>query len=207
MDIYIKSEPSGEYGIGSITKEELEKYGIIGDKEFDENFESELFEFTDFIQSYGIATNPEEMVGLLGLEDKEDQYRNKIIENSKVEVYDVKEGYDEDNETEIIEGLQPGYYVLYSAPSKYSCSFDLPYTKETFDPEKLKLEFQRIVFPCLTEDSYGEVDITLLTDIEYDGETYRDEYYDSFVDRGYEYEYSVIQVKEDKSYEIIRSNV
>ena len=122
-----------------------------------------------------------------------------LYTNSEIEKFDYSYSYDDDDEPVL--KLEPGYYIQMSAPSKYSTEFELDVEEEDFDASKLKLSLTSIALPC--EDEYGEVDMTILTSVEYDGIDYNDDMMDNMVDRGYTYRHTVIEVFDNGTYDEI----
>lgn len=207
MTIYIKSEPSGEYSLGKISKEDLEQYGIIGNKEYDDTFEMDVINYQNLFQVYGVASSEtDDWQSILGLDLNDDDFDN-ILNNSEINYFNVGEEYSEESDDQIATKLDSGYYVMMSAPSKYSAEFEIDIDEDNFDSSLLKLTFSNFRFPEMFSDSYGCVENSILTDIEYDGESYSEAYYDSMVDRGYRYEITVFEVNENKTYQKIWSNV
>jgi hypothetical protein len=198
IEVYIKSEPSGEYTFGSISKEDLVEYGVLPDG--DANGTIPTGEFDNLVHAYGLAVNLDTDLEMILKMDKLSEADKKIIiKNSEIEKFDYSNEYNDDDEP--ILKLEPGYYIQMSAPSKYSTEFELDVEEEDFDAFKLKLSLMSIALPC--DDEYGEVDMTVLTGVEYNGVDYYDDMMDNMVDRGYDYRHTVIKVLDNGTYEEI----
>ena len=199
IEVYIKSEPCGEYTFGSILKEDLVEYGVLPDGDVVDGG-IPTGEFDNLVHAYGLAVNLDTDLEMILKMDKLSEADKKIIiKNSEIEKFDYSYSYDDDDEPVL--KLEPGYYIQMSAPSKYSTEFELDVEEEDFDASKLKLSLTSIALPC--EDEYGEVDMTILTSVEYDGFDYNDDMMDNMVDRGYTYRHTVIEVFDNGTYDEI----
>ncbi len=203
MNVYIKSEPSGEYSIGSISKEDLNGYGILGSKPYDERFELDVVNHSDIFHAYGVAVSIADDWGSILSIDLSHEDKAKIIESAVTKFFNLSEEYIAERGVHVLNNLDPGYYVIMTAPTKYSAEFEINTGEGDFDASLLKLVFTDFSFPKDVVDSYGPIRNCLLTDIEYNGDSERDGYIDSMVDRGYRREISVIEVLEDKTYKVV----
>jgi len=188
VNVYLKTEPAGEYSFGEITKEELIEEGFdfeTGEFEDEDDFLfSRSIEYNDITSEYGCVlynAYKDELGNMFTNLDTEKIDWNKInviVENDK----SYKKLHEAGNK----------YFLQHSGPTKYSMDFDLNVDIKDFKPELLTIKLMCISFPC--EDSYGEIeDFYIMNDFTYDGESYNDDMYDSLDDRGYDREISIIK--------------
>lgn len=200
VNIYIKTEPAGEYNLGEIDKDDLiDEYGFVenngvlsySDTDLAEELLSMSYEFDDLGHYNGVRA--EWMDCNISKEDcikawfKNNVNMNLDFDVEKINVVIEHHGYE----------FEPNkYYLQKSAPTKISVDFDLDVDVKDFDPSKLKIVIDVFDFPY--EDTYSEIDAyPIINTFEYDGKDYDGEYLDSMVDRGYENEVFVFKTDED----------
>jgi len=176
--IYLKSEPSGEYWIGKLTKDdisELKEYCYDEEKYEESEYVADPSGYSDIGRVWGISLS---------------SYLYSEYENANI-VEDKSVG-NLNHPT-----LDEGFYMLGSAPAKMSAEFNIFVGEEGFDISKLTIKYAKVNFP--TSDSYGKIeDLYIINTIEYDGVDYSDAMRDSFYDfDGYMYEFTI--VKSDKN--------
>jgi len=200
--IYMKREPSGEYGFGEIEKEELIDSGF--------NFETNEFNDDDAKDEFiDESYNYSEQYGMV-LYDGDKYEIGEMFQNLKDKNIDwskikLEEESDEDEMSDFYESTDK-YFVQYSAPSKYTMEFELNVDVNDFNPELLHVKLKNINYPA--EDSYGCIeDYYFIREISYDGVDYFDEMIDSMIDRGYSYQVSILRSDADNGHEVLYTNI
>jgi len=185
-EIYIKSEPAGEYYFDKLSAEDVASLkGAFGDNE---KLESLDFWVSSEEQNalgcaWGVSlvdfTIPEdEDCDIVGYIDKTDGDFNIDYSNN-------------------------GIYIFCSKPTKLSTQFTLNVSECDFVPSELEVKYKNIIMSELS-DSYGEINIQVIIGISYDGVDYTEEMQDSFVDRGYSLQKTIFQIHDNKFYPIIK---
>ena len=86
IEVYIKSEPCGEYTFGSILKEDLVEYGVLPDG--DANGTIPTGEFDNLVHAYGLAVNLDTDLEMILKMDKLSEADKKIIiKNSEIDIW------------------------------------------------------------------------------------------------------------------------
>jgi len=178
MNIYWKTEPCGEYSLGTLDNEiqvDLKNNYGNDDALIEMEFMQQSFEYDSICHVNGVA--------LESLEDGFYYHEENTIQTPK----------------------NNGLYLFRSAPTKMSTEFDIDVDEDDFDPKKLKINYTSINLPQIS-DSYGDIEIEIITSVEYDGKDYTDDMNDNFVDRGYDEEITVFQVINGELNVIFMSN-
>jgi len=184
----VKTEPCGEYTFGKLPEDEIkELINCFNDDEAlqDLNIYQYPSEYDDLGQVWGVAS---------GLSGTAPEIDDDEVNYTAVNVTDFQIPYEQD-----------GVYLIMSKPTKMSACIEINCSKKDFDSSKLEVKYQEINLEDV-EDSYGPIVVSIMTHIEYDNVDYTDEMQDSFVDRGYNEEVTIFQIKGRKLQEIVKWN-
>ena len=189
VEVYLKTEPGGEYGLGETEKDELIDYGFdFETKEFEDEYEfiNYVYDYNNIVSAYGCVTYSKDKYDIGNIFEN---LREKDIDWSKINLNVIEYDYKEELYKE-----KDRYFVQFSAPSKYIMEFELNVDVDNFKPELLTITLKHFSLPV--KDSYGEIkDFYIIDELIYDGEDY-DDVVDSLIDRGYVYEVSIIKTYE-----------
>ena len=105
---------------------------------------------------------------------------------------------------------EDGWYMVHTALSKGSIQFEFEPAGGSFDINELVVQLKRVDLSQLSDDLYGELNFTVLSDFQYQGESIN-EYYDAeLVDRGLDRVVHIVEIKDGEfnlvSYEDILSD-
>lgn len=190
MEMYSKMEPSGEYGLGKLSEDDIKELNTLMNKNArmaDSEFCQMPMNYANIINVYGIATD------INGSEFTEQDILTKISIES---LYNIQSSFNGELE-ELEDG---GFYICYSSPTKISMGLSLEeeinnnkdIEDKNIDLNKLKINYTEINFNPFYEDMYGEVDLNIISSIEYDGIEL--DYIESLVDRGFSTEVKIFQI-------------
>ena len=181
---YMKCEPSGTFKIGTILKSHISKLKNVNLDDIQDIEDSDIDVKFD-VESEGIMISTGEL-------DKEE------IQNMVADALDIDVDNPEDIDIEITDvliydglvdpeteceysGDEERVLIQWTELSKISIELNLP---EDFNAMSLKVTVQTFEVPFDVYDIDAEEYVTVITNIEYDGEDI--EFLESFVSRGYE---------------------
>jgi len=167
-EIYIKSEPAGEYYFGKISA--AEDIASLKDA-FGDNEKLEALDFWVF------SEEQDSLGGAWGV-----SWVDFIIPED--EDCDLVSYIDKTDGDFNIDNSKNGVYIFCSKPTKLSAQFTLNVSECDFVPSKLEVRYKRIIMPELS-DYYGEINISVIIGISYAVFCLKKKMQDSFVDRVY----------------------
>ncbi len=184
-ELYIKTEPCGEYTFGRLSNNDIYELRKVfkNDKAL---MELEIYMSPDIYDDLGYAFG----VGT-GLNGESDGFEGKpkYLQEDQIDAFKMEM---EDEE------FTNGVYLVFSAPTKMSMYVDLEIDENGMDFDKLIIGYKTIDIQFI-KDSYGDIFNHIITSIKYDGIDYDME----FVDRGFSNEVTIFQIYNDEFREIV----
>ncbi len=178
-NIYIKTEPAGEIGLGRLSDEDVQLVESVyrSDRMKNTKFVQRPFRFFDQ-RARGVFMS------------KQDTIDGELPRYERIETISLKKGG----------RYEDGWYLIYSGLSKCSIEFELPIDNGDFDIDDLLFEFQEIDLPELSDELYGELKFNVLSDCKYQGKSVGEFHKAELIDRGIDREVRVLEIKEGNLY-------
>ena len=183
-EIYFKTEPAGEIGFGQLNENDIEAIkSLINSKEMkDSDYVEGPHNFCQDA-AYGVFISDKDTI------------------DGELPQYQI---------TETISFLknrryEDGWYMVHTALSKGSIQFEFEPAGGSFDINELVVQLTKVDLNQLSDDLYGELNFTVLSDFQYQGESIN-EYYDAeLVDRGLDREVHIVEIK-DGEFNLVYKN-
>ena len=175
--IYFKTEPAGEIGFGKLNKSDIKIIKSL--------IKLREMKGSDYVEdphnfcqdnAYGVFINDQDTID------------GELPQYEQIETISfLKDRQYED-----------GWYIVHTALSKGSIQFEFEPDGGSFDISELVIQLQRVDLRQLSDDLYGELNFTVLSDVQYQGEPIHEFYDAELIDRGLDREVHIVEIKHGK---------